>query len=207
MRQRRPTSAPRVPAAAAAAAAADHRVRSRSPPKSSRAQAGPSSNGPLSDAEVKSALTVLGLEQGSLPQIRAAWKKAALASHPDKQQPGTGHSKFLNVQRAHDNLLAHARDPHRVKAVNTARRANFDRILEDFERKRAGKSAQTDRGPPRGADDAYRPRVVQRPRALGMTERPRSPAPKRPNGTVAEPPAPRMPAASLKAHLKLELVA
>ena len=109
--------------------------------KSSRADSSssrPSSSagvGPLSDAEVIECLGKLGIEgSANLKQINGAWKKAALLSHPDKIHDGG--EKFLEVQVAHDSLQTHAKDPQRVRAAHTDRRANFDRIQQIYEMKK-----------------------------------------------------------------------
>ena len=138
-----------------------------------------SSNGALSEKEVRSALEALGIKgSASLAEIKRAWKRQALSSHPDKV--GAGNEKFLAIQSAHEALQRHAKDPQRVKSAQTARRANFDRILEEYEAKKRGeplrgqqnKAPQTDRGPGRGQHLSRH--AVRPPAALGFAERPRA---------------------------------
>ena len=124
-------------------------------------------------------MEALGIKgSASLAEIKRAWKRQALSSHPDKV--GAGNEKFLAIQSAHEALQRHAKDPQRVKSAQTARRANFDRILEEYEAKKRGeplrgqqnKAPQTDRGPGRGQHLSRH--AVRPPAALGFAERPRA---------------------------------
>lgn len=134
----------------------------------------------MSEEQVRSALATLGLSgSATLAEIKRAWKRQALSSHPDKS--GQSNEKFLAIQNAHEALQKHARDPQRVKSAHTARRANFDRILEEYEAKKRGETLpsrgpQTDRGPARThlSTNNLAAKMASRPRALGLTERPRA---------------------------------